>query len=132
MNQNIYKQELLEHYTSSLFRKTINNPSFTAHNDNPSCGDSIIIQGIIDQQKVVDLAFEGKGCVISQASTSMILEELVGKSLSDILDFKINDLRNLIKIPVGPVRLKCAILGLDVLKAGIKNYQKEKNDQSRT
>ena len=130
MNQNIYKQELIEHYTSSSFRKTLHHPNFISHDDNPSCGDSITIQGTINKQKVVDLAFQGNGCVISQASTSMLLEELVGKSLPDILNFTVADLCNLIKIPLGPVRLKCATLGLEVLKTGIKNYQKETNDQS--
>ena len=81
---NFYQEELLEHYKYPHNKKDISNPDFSAGEDNPSCGDQIFIAGIINNNKVSDIGFSGKGCVISQATTSMLTELCLNKNISDI------------------------------------------------
>jgi nitrogen fixation NifU-like protein len=126
MNEKLYQEELLEHFKHPHNKKTIQNSSFAAGKDNPSCGDRIFIEGIIQQDVVTEIGFSGNGCVISQAATSMLTDYCTGKTVDEILALTKKDMLSLVGIQLGPNRLKCALLGLQVLQDGIVIYCKNK------
>lgn len=115
----LYRAEILEHYRHPHHYGQIEKPDITHHDANPFCGDDITIDLKIADGKVVDAAFRGKGCAISQASASMMTEEIVGKSLDELKSWTKDDILDLLGIEIGPVRLKCALLPLKALKAGV-------------
>ncbi|MGQ0536055.1 MAG: Fe-S cluster assembly sulfur transfer protein SufU [Methanobacteriota archaeon] len=115
----MYQTNILDHYKSPRnFGKL--EPSDVAHQeDNPLCGDEVTIYLRLGADDRIDaVMFEGRGCAISQASTSMLTEEVKGKSLQEILKFTKEDILRLLGIPVSPVRMKCAVLGLQTMQAG--------------
>ena len=93
---------------------------YTYEDDNPLCGDRIRIDVRVDaQNRVTEAAFSGQGCAISQASADLLTESIVGKTLDEVKELSKDDILELLGIALGPVRLKCALLSLKVLKAGI-------------
>jgi len=129
MSDSLYKEELLDHYRHPRNKKTLTNAGFMAGHNNPSCGDRIVIEGIVNDNTIVDLGFNGVGCVISQAAASMLTELCIGKTVTEVLKLNKNDVCNLIGIHLGPTRLKCALLSLEVLQEGLRDYQnKQKTD----
>ncbi len=123
-SMNIYQEELMDHYRNPRHRGTLTHPDFDTGQYNPSCGDAVGMQGIIKDGKLVEISFEGKGCVISQAAASMLCEYALSRSTKELVSLSADDILELIKIPLGPTRLKCALLPLYALKEGIKEYQK--------
>lgn len=121
----MYQEELLEHYKYPLNTTPLESPTFSSGKTNPSCGDIMHIEGIIIDNTVTQLSFRGKGCVISQAAASMVTEECTGKTVEDILGISSETIAELVGIPLGPVRLKCALLCLEALKIGIIQYQNQ-------
>ncbi len=121
----MYQEELMDHYRRPRHRGRLKDPDFDTGQYNPSCGDVISIQGIISDGLLKSIAFEGKGCVISQASASLLCQEVLHRSVDEILALGTADMIKLIKIPLGPIRLKCALLSLHALQEGILKYQKE-------
>lgn len=121
----MYQEELMDHYQRPRHRGRLERPDFDTGQYNPSCGDAISIQGVIRDGILESVAFEGKGCVISQASASLLCEHLLHRSVDEIEKFSTADMIKLVKIPLGPIRLKCALLALHALQEGIHKYQKE-------
>ncbi len=115
----LYRGEILEHYRHPHHYGELDDPSATYHDTNPFCGDEITIDLKIADGRVVDAAFRGKGCAISQASASMLMDEIIGASLDDLKGWTKDDVLDLLGIEIGPVRLKCALLPLKVMKAGV-------------
>ena len=105
------------------------NPGYRGHLDphdiqfadnNPLCGDHIeITLRTDDQGNVADARFDGHGCAISQASADLLMESIVGKPIEEIKKLNKQDVLDMLGIDLGPVRLKCALLSLKVLKAGV-------------
>lgn len=126
MNDKIYQEELLEHYKYPKNRKKMESSDFSAGHYNPSCGDRISIQGMIKDHQIIDLGFQGSGCVISQATASMLLECCIGKTIEDILRMTKDDIAAMIGMTLGPTRFKCALLSLDVLHQGLLEYRTKK------
>lgn len=100
----------------------------TATEYNPTCGDKVTIQIVIENsaqkprsQKIKKIAFTGVGCAISQAATSMLTEHLTGKTLKDLQEMKNEDIYKLLQIPISPARVKCALLGFIAAKNASKN-----------
>ena len=84
------------------------------------CGDHIRIDLRLDEnQGWQEAAFDGHGCAISQASADLLLESIIGKSVEEVKQISKDDLLELLGLELGPVRLKCALLSLKVLKAGV-------------
>ncbi len=110
---------LLDHYQNPRNFGHLENPDIVHEEGNPSCGDQIRIEIKLEDNKIADIKFTGKGCTISQASASILTEIVKGKSLDEIKNFSKEDMLNALGIPISPIRLKCALLGLKVLKAGI-------------
>ena len=122
MSSDIYKDIILDYYRNPRNFGDLQDPDVRAKDSNPLCGDIIEMQLKINDGKVEDVRFKGKGCAISQASASMLTETVKGKTLDDIKALGKSDVLNLLGIDPGPTRIKCALLGLKVLKLGVYGY----------
>lgn len=115
-----YKENILDHYRDPRNAGTLADATHSHEEHNPLCGDIVRIDLHVNNDNVIDkVAFSGKGCAISQASASMLTELLEGKSLEEARQIGKDDILELLGIEIGPVRLKCALLSLKVLKAGV-------------
>lgn len=116
----LYRQVILDRYKHPQFRGKLNPHDISYEDENPLCGDRLRIDLRVDDQHIVrEAAFSGHGCAISQASADMLLESVVGKTLAEVKELTKDDVLDLLGIELGPVRLKCALLSLKVLKAGV-------------
>jgi nitrogen fixation NifU-like protein len=122
MSSEIYKDIILDYYRNPRNFGDLPEPDVRAKDSNPLCGDIIEMQLKIKDGKVDDIRFRGKGCAISQASASMLTEVVKGKSLDEIKAIGKPDVLELLGIDPGPTRIKCALLGLKVLKLGVYGY----------
>ncbi len=116
----MYKEHILEHYKKPSNFGTLEDANAKFEMDNPLCGDNIEIQLIIDHDKVKDVKFKGKGCALSIASASLLTEKVKGMSVDEVMKMKKEDILELMKIPIGPVRLKCALLPLEAMHKAIR------------
>ncbi len=115
-----YREIIIDRYKNPHHRGELEPNDITFEDDNPLCGDHIRIDlRLGEDHRVVDARFSGKGCAISQASADLLVESAIGKSLDEIKQMGKEQLLEMIGIELGPVRLKCALLSLKVLKAGV-------------
>ena len=114
----LYREEILEHYKYPHNRGALENPDITFEDSNPVCGDVIRIDMKVRDNIIQEIRFDGKGCAISLAAASMLTEMVEGKDLDTVKKLQKQDILNALGIELGPVRLKCALLCLKVLKAG--------------
>ena len=123
--EDFYRELIIERYKDPHFRGVLDPNDISYEDDNPSCGDHIQIDVRLDENGIVTEAlFSGEGCAISQASADLLLESIIGKSVDDIKEISKEDILENLGIELGPVRLKCALLPLKVLKAGIYGINK--------
>ncbi|MCC7119003.1 MAG: SUF system NifU family Fe-S cluster assembly protein [Anaerolineales bacterium] len=116
----LYREVIIEHYKNPTYRGQLNPHDISFADNNPLCGDHIQIDLRVDAEgTVTDARFDGHGCAISQASADLLIEAIVGKPLESIKRLGKQDVLDLLGIDLGPVRLKCALLSLKVLKAGV-------------
>lgn len=128
MDDRKIQEKLLEHFKYPRNRKEIQNPTFSSEENNPSCGDKMCIKGIIKDGKVVDIGFIGSGCVISQATASLLTELCKDKLVADVLALTKSDILSMIGLQLGPNRLKCALLALQALQQGLIAYEQKKQE----
>jgi nitrogen fixation NifU-like protein len=115
----LYRELIIERYKTPQYRGELDPHDISFEDDNPLCGDHIRVDLRLDaENRVKEAAFSGQGCAISQASADLLMESIMGKTLDEIKALNRDDLLNLLGIELGPVRLKCALLSLKVLKAG--------------
>ena len=138
----LYKEVILDHYRTPRHRGVIQEPSFQEGGHNPSCGDTLeIFVSVDDEENIEDVSFEGHGCSISMASSSMMTELVLNKSLDEALELvkvfegmmqgeaefpdtdEYLDVVSLKGVADFPVRLKCATLAWDTMKRGIEHYR---------
>jgi len=112
-----YRDYILDHYRNPRNFGTFENADVEAEDLNPFCGDQIRMQLKVDGGVVRDLRFSGKGCAISQASASMLTEAVKGMKLSDVAKLSKDVVLENVGIGISPARMKCAMLGLRVLKS---------------
>jgi nitrogen fixation NifU-like protein len=122
MSSDIYKDIILDYYRNPRNFGDLENPDVRAKDSNPLCGDIIEMQLKIKDGKIEDLRFKGKGCAISQASASMLTEVVKGKTLDEVKALGKPDVLEMLGIDPGPTRIKCALLGLKVLKLSVYGY----------
>ncbi len=122
---NLYHAQLMDHYKNPRNYGTLDTYNFQINQLHPSCGDAIGIQGLVQDSTLVDIGFTGKGCVISQATASLLTEKIKGMPLSSVLALNGNDIKQLIGIDLGPLRLQCALLSLYAIKMGIAQYKEQ-------
>jgi nitrogen fixation NifU-like protein len=116
----LYRELIIDRYKNPQYRGALDPHDIAFEDDNPLCGDHIRVELRVDPQgKVNAAAFDGHGCAISQASADLLMETVMGKSLDEIKAFSKDDLLGMLGLELGPVRLKCALLSLKVLKAGV-------------
>lgn len=115
----LYAENILDHYKNPRKHGKIEDASIQAEDSNPLCGDKIRIDLKLEDGKIADIAFSGEGCAISQAATSMLAEEIEGKSLSEAATYDNQKIYTMLGVPVTTARVKCALLGLTVLKKAI-------------
>jgi nitrogen fixation protein NifU and related proteins len=117
----IYQQQILEHAKHPHNFGTLDPATVSHEEHNPLCGDRVRIDLLIEDEVIVDVRFSGRGCAISQASASLLTDELKGMSLEAAKAYTKDDLLELIGIPLSknPTRLRCALLSLKTLKAGL-------------
>jgi nitrogen fixation NifU-like protein len=117
----LYREVILDHYKNPRGHGVIEDADAHADGVNPLCGDevSIYVQFGDDGETVEEVKFSGRGCAISQASTSMLMEMVVGKTAQEIAQLPKEQLLEEVGIPLTPIRLKCALLGLGVLKVAL-------------
>jgi nitrogen fixation NifU-like protein len=118
--EDLYREIIIDRYKTPQFRGHLDPNDIQFEDDNPLCGDNIEITLRVDEMGMVkDTRFDGKGCAISQASADLLIESSIGKSVEQLKALTKQDILDLLGIELGPVRLKCALLSLKVLKAGI-------------
>lgn len=116
----LYRDVIIDRYRNPQFQGKLDPHDYSYHDDNPVCGDHIRIDLRVDAEDVVSEAlFSGEGCSISQASADMLVEKVVGMPLDAVRALGKEDVLELLGIELGPVRLKCALLSLKVLKGGV-------------
>lgn len=116
----LYREIIIERYKNPQFRGVLDPHDITFEDENPLCGDHIRIDLRVDEEgRVIEAAFSGHGCAISQASADLLLEAIIGKTLAEVKQLSRQDVMDNLGIELGPVRLKCALLSLKVLKAGV-------------
>ena len=116
----LYREVIIEHYKNPSYRGRLNPNDISFEDSNPLCGDHIVIDLKVDEKNHISEArFDGHGCAISQASADLLLESIIGKSLDEVKALNKQTILDLLGIDLGPVRLKCALLSLKVLKAGV-------------
>jgi nitrogen fixation NifU-like protein len=116
----LYREVIIEHYKNPGYRGSLDPHDISFEDENPLCGDQIKIDLRVDESGMVtEAAFDGHGCAISQASADLLLESIIGKSTEEIKVLTKADILDMLGIELGPVRLKCALLPLKILKAGV-------------
>jgi nitrogen fixation NifU-like protein len=128
MDSSFYREQIMDHYRDPRYHGRLEAPTASHEELNPLCGDMIHIDVITTDGTLADARFDGQGCAVSQASASMLLEEVVGKPLAEVATFTRDDLFALIGVPLSPARMKCALLPLAVLRAALNDEQATSKD----
>ena len=116
----LYREIIIERYKTPLFKGVLDPHDMSYEDENPLCGDEIRIDLRVDENNIItEAAYSGHGCAISQASADLLIESIIGKNLNEVKMLSKQDILDLLGIELGAVRLKCALLSLKVLKAGI-------------
>ena len=119
--ESLYREVILDHYKNPRGHGVIAEADAEAEGQNPLCGDEVTVSVRFgeDGETIDDVKFSGRGCAISQAATSMLMEMAQGRKATEVAALDKEQLLDEIGIPLTPVRLKCAILGLGVLKVAL-------------
>jgi len=118
----LYREQLLDHYHNPENYGNLDNPDIDIEMDNPTCGDSVHMTARLDEEgRIAEVMFEGQGCVISMASSSMLTEAIVGKKPEEITEMGLGEIQEMmggLRLSIG--RVKCALLPLNAIKLGFK------------
>lgn len=124
MTLDMYQENILDHYAHPRNKGRLDHPDLRAKERNPLCGDEIEVFVALDaERKIADVKFEGQGCAISQAAISMLSGELKGRTLDELERMTADDVKELILVPLSPVRLKCAVLSLQAMHKALADYK---------
>ena len=115
----LYRDYILEHYRRPHNFGVLDEPTARYEGSNPLCGDRITMMLGIRDGVVAEIAFTGRGCAISQASASLLTDEVKGKQVTDVAAFRADDLLDLLGIEISPARLKCAMLSHETLQKAL-------------
>jgi nitrogen fixation NifU-like protein len=116
----LYREIIIDRYKNPQYKRELDPHDISFEDENPLCGDEIRVDLRVDAgNRITEAAYSGHGCAISQASADLLMENIEGKTLDEVKNLSKEDLLDLLGIQLGPVRLKCALLSLKVLKAGV-------------
>jgi len=125
-----YQQTLMDHYRYPRNRGTLEGADFKSGLYNPSCGDKVSMEGCVQDGVLIKVMFEGTGCVISQATASLLTELVLGKSIEDIVALDNEFLHTILGMELGPIRFKCALLPLQALQEGVARYMQSRSNNT--
>jgi len=131
----MYRDYILDHYKNPRNSGELPGATNRYADSNPLCGDEITMALLIDGDKVKDVRFKGRGCAISQASASILTEEIKGKTLDEVKAIDRQHILENLGIPISPARIKCALLGLKTLKGaawGLQGWPGEEDARAAT
>ncbi len=116
----LYQQNILDHYHHPKHKGKL--PVADRHNEaaNTLCGDKVELWIKIDNEKITTVGWDGEGCVLTQAACSLLCEKLINKSITEATTLDPQFMQQLVAVPLGPTRLRCALLPLEVLQKALK------------
>jgi nitrogen fixation NifU-like protein len=121
MDDPLYREEILDHYYSSPHRGRLEFPDLVCDLDNPLCGDEIHLElSLGTDGRISKVRFDGKGCVISQAATSLLADRVEGATLDEVRKITPADVVKILGVPLSPTRLKCGLLGWKALQKAVE------------
>lgn len=127
--EDLYREIIIDRYKNPQYRGVLEPHDISFEDDNPLCGDHIRVDLRVGaDNRITEAAFDGHGCAISQASADLLMEAIVGKTLDEVKALTKEDILEMLGLELGPVRLKCALLSLKVLKAGVYGLGEAKDD----
>jgi nitrogen fixation NifU-like protein len=132
VGSDVYRQQILDHYRNPRNYGELPEATFSHTGENPMCGDEIRMDVALDDDVIEAVAFEGDGCAISQASASMLSEELVGMTLDELDAMDRDDVVDLLGVDISPMRVKCAVLAEKVAQDGAALHRGEEIDVETT
>mgnify|MGYP005838173111 FL=1 len=117
----LYMENIIDHGQHPRnFGEPLDPADIDYEDENPFCGDHLHLTAQLDEEgRIKAVSWQGQGCTISQASASMLGEAIIGKTLDELREFDRQTILDMLGIPLSPTRLKCALLSLKVLKAGV-------------
>lgn len=128
----LYRENILDHYKHPRHRGTLEQPDITYEDANPLCGDQLRIDLKVEDGRIAEIRHSGHGCSISQAAASMLCERMAGRPLAEVKELTREDVLEMLGIELGPVRLKCALLALKTLKAGVYGITRWPGEEEET
>lgn len=128
----MFREHVLDHYRNPRCQGTIADPDATFEDANPLCGDRMRMDFKFADGRLAQIRFSGQGCSISQAAASMLCEHVEGRPLEEIKQLGRDDVLEMLGIELGPVRLKCALLPLKTLKAGVYGIHQWPGEEDET
>ena len=127
----MYRDYILDHYKNPRNYGELAGATHRYHDTNPLCGDEITMFLLVEGDRVLDVRFTGRGCAISQASTSILTEEVKGKTLEELRALDRDHVLGNLGITISPARVKCALLGLKALKGSAWGLTEWPGEESR-
>jgi nitrogen fixation NifU-like protein len=134
MGSDMYRQQILDHYKNPRNKGEMEEPTFTHTGENPSCGDTITMSVRLadDGETIEFVSFTGDGCAISQASASMLTQNLPGTTLDELEEMDTDDVVDMLGVDISPMRIKCAVLAEKVAQDGAKLHEGEEVEIGKT
>ena len=126
----LYRDYILEHYRRPHNFGVLDNATATQEGANPLCGDRITLQLRVVGDQIAAVGFTGRGCAISQASASLLTDEVKGKEVDTAASMKASDVLDLLGIEISPARMKCALLSLETLQGALGGADANANDSA--
>jgi nitrogen fixation NifU-like protein len=127
MSDDLYREQILEHYKNPHHFGELRDADITQEGDNPLCGDVVTLYLKLDDGHLKDVSFRGRGCAISQASASILTDMIVGKPLTELKSFPTQELLDELGIQISPARMKCATLAVNTLRVALNGSADEED-----
>jgi nitrogen fixation NifU-like protein len=127
MGDDIYREQILEHYKNPHHFGELADADITQEGDNPLCGDVVTFYLKLDDGHLADVRFRGRGCAISQASASMLTDMIVGRPVNELKHFPTKELLDELGIQISPARMKCATLSVNTLRVALNGDSPEED-----